>query len=120
MPSAVSYAANDRISTPGFSGWAHRVEPAAAQRLGRRQMRPIGDGLVLAHTRYLAVLHALFAAGQTRTTLNDARSANLKARTLYSGKAKSNSHLSRAQFVPNMPCNCGHSRQIMVSLFLCM
>jgi hypothetical protein len=26
--------------------------------LGRRQMRPIGDGLVLAHTRYLAVLDA--------------------------------------------------------------
>jgi hypothetical protein len=34
----------------------------------------------------------------------------LKARGLYSGKAKSNSHLSRAQFVPNMPCNCISSR----------
>jgi hypothetical protein len=50
----------------------------------------------------------------------DARSANLKARTPHSGKAKSNSHLSRAQFAPNMARNCGRSRLIMVSPFLCM
>jgi hypothetical protein len=62
----------------------------------------------------------LLAAGQTRTTFNDACSANLKARTLHSGKAKSNSQLSRAQFVPNTARNGGHSRQIMVSYFLCM
>jgi hypothetical protein len=32
-----------------------------------------------------------------------------EARTLHSGEAKSNSHLSRAQFVPNRARNCGHS-----------
>jgi hypothetical protein len=82
-------------------------------------MRPIGDGLFLAHTRYLAVLHALFAAGQTRTTLNDAPVRQFDSNDLHSGEAKSNSHLSRAQFVPNRARNAGHSRQIMVSLFLC-
>jgi hypothetical protein len=35
------------------------------------------------------------------------------------GLAKSNSHLWRAQFVPITPRNCGHSRLVMVSLFLC-
>jgi hypothetical protein len=33
--------------------------------------------------------------------------------------AKSNSDLSRAQFVPNTVRICGHSRLITVSLFLC-
>jgi hypothetical protein len=41
-----------------FHRVAHQVEPAVAQPLGRRQMRPIGDGLVLADTRYLAILDA--------------------------------------------------------------
>jgi len=43
----------------------------------------------------------------------------LGLRDKVAGKAKSNSHLSRAQSVPNLPRNCGHSRLIMVSLFLC-
>jgi hypothetical protein len=62
----VSYAANDRIHL-GFSEWAHQGNPAATPRLGHPQMRPIGDGLVLARNRYLAVLDALFAAGQALT-----------------------------------------------------
>jgi len=95
MSSAVSYAANVG-SPPGFSGWANQVEPAVAQPLGRRQMRPIGDGLVWPTPAWSWM--RLLAAGQTRTTFNDARSANLKARALHSGKAKSNSQLSRAQF----------------------
>ena len=34
-------------------------------------------------------------------------------------KVKSNSHSSRAQFMPNMARYCGPSRLIMVRLFLC-
>jgi hypothetical protein len=52
--------------------------------------------------------------------LNEARSTTLQAAGLIRSRANSNNDLPRAQFVPNMPRNCGHSRLIMVSLFLCI
>jgi hypothetical protein len=63
MSSAVSYAANVG-SPPGFSGWANQVEPAVAQPLGRRQMRPIGDCLVWPTPAWSWM--RLLAAGQRR------------------------------------------------------
>ena len=41
-------------------------------------------------------------------------------KSLHSGHGESNSDCSRAHFVSNMPYNCGHSWQMMISLFLCM
>jgi excisionase family DNA binding protein len=58
----------------------------------------------------------LFAAGQARTTLNEARSATLQAGLSIRFSAKSNGALSRAQFVPDAPCNRGHSWPDMVFL----
>ena len=41
-------------------------------------------------------------------------------KSLHSCHGESNSDCSRAHFVSNMPYNCGHSWQMMISLFLCM
>jgi hypothetical protein len=42
------------------------------------------------------------------------------SRGLIRQGANSNNDLPRAQFVPNTPYNCGHSRLAMVSVFVCM
>jgi hypothetical protein len=39
---------------------------------------------------------------------------------VFRSRANSNNDLPRAQFVPNTPRNCGHSRLIMVCLLLRM
>jgi hypothetical protein len=44
----------------------------------------------------------------------------LFASRVHSIEANSNDDLPHAQFVPITPGNCGHSRLIMVSLFLCI
>jgi hypothetical protein len=62
----------------------------------------------------------LFAAGQARTTLNAARSATLQAGGLIRSRANSNNDVPRAQFVPNMARNCGHSLLFRFSVFLCI
>jgi hypothetical protein len=118
IPGAVSYAANDRISTSVSAGGCTRLIRPRCSALPPPDA-PDPRWLGIAHTRYLAVAGSALGAGLARTTLDDARSANLKQGV--SIRARPNrSHLSHAQFVPNMPRNCGHSGEIMVSLFLCM
>jgi hypothetical protein len=53
-------------------------------------------------------------------TLSKTHAATLQAEGLIRSRANSNSDWPRAQFVPNMARNGGHSRSIRGSLFLCI
>jgi hypothetical protein len=61
------------------------------------------------------VLHRLVGLNEVQRS----QCRHIASRGLIRSRANSNNDLSRAQFVPN-PRNNGHSRLIMVSLFLCM